>query len=52
MLEIECGGSIVEAAGGTAVIVLAIIGPARGGEFMTAIAKVEVLDRVGNRLLV
>jgi hypothetical protein len=41
VLEVESGGSIVEAAGGIAVIVLAIIGLARGGnEFMTAIATI------------
>jgi hypothetical protein len=41
MLEIESGGSLVEAAGGIAVIVLSIIGLARVGEsFMTSIATI------------
>jgi hypothetical protein len=40
MLATESGGSIVEAAGGVAVIVLAIIGLARGGGFLTAIAMI------------
>jgi hypothetical protein len=40
LIATESGGSIVEAAGGIAVIVLSIIGLARGGEFMTAIATI------------
>lgn len=41
MIEIESSGSLIEAAGGIAVIVLTIIGLARGSEgFMTSIATI------------
>jgi hypothetical protein len=41
LLEIESGGSLIEAAGGIAVIVLTIIGLARGSEgFLTSIATI------------
>ena len=41
ILEIASGGLLIEAVGGIAVIVLAVIGLARGGDaFLTAIATI------------